>query len=274
MTKQKSMDSRTAVKTTIVGGQPLGNERVLAEVPIGLEQLLAMAASSEEFRRALLDDRESAVEVSGVTLTRTERAILHATSDPVLERMVSQVDVRLPKPERRQFLERAAAAVVLLVGSGAAAGCQGKGATPSRRGKAEPVPKDLRPMDSVRPDAGVQRTHPPAGIRPRVLEPPNKPPMREPDQAGARPDRPAQPLAGVRPRRDPAPAGSAGVRISRPGGPRVNAGARVGPSMVPEERPRPRKVPQSRGISPRRRLRRPVSPPTGIRPGRGDDDLE
>jgi len=268
MKKRGPTDNRTAVKTTIVGGQPAGNERHLTEVPIGLEQLLAMAATSEEFSRALLDDRDSAVEVSGVTLTRTEWAILKATSDPVLDQMVSQVDVRLPKPERRQFLERAAAAVVLLVGTGAAASCKGKGSAPSKPGEADPVPKDMRPMDSVRPDAGVPMSHPPAGIRPRDPVPPNMRPMREPDQAGARPDRPAQPLAGVRPRREPAPAGSAGVRIQRP---QVSAGARAEP-MVPPERPRPRKRPKSRGISPHRRRDRGTSS-TGIRPGRGDDDL-
>ena len=140
MTKDGRNDSveqaRQAAKTTIVGGQPPGNERPLAEVPVGLERLLAMAAASEPLRRELLADRDRVMAASNVALTDTEQAVLRATPASQLEKMIAQVDTALPQPERRQFLEQAAAALAILVGVGGVAACQDK-KTPSPAKKPE-----------------------------------------------------------------------------------------------------------------------------------------
>ena len=45
---------KQAVKTTIVGGQPSGKNRPIARIPVGIEQLLAMASVNDEFAAALL----------------------------------------------------------------------------------------------------------------------------------------------------------------------------------------------------------------------------
>lgn len=47
-------------KTTIVGGQPPGNSRDMATVPVGLEELLGMAAVDGAFAEALLTDPPAA----------------------------------------------------------------------------------------------------------------------------------------------------------------------------------------------------------------------
>ena len=83
--------SKQAVKTTIVGGQPPGNDRPLQYIPVGLEELLAMAAVNPQFARALLTDRAGAMQASGVELTGTEQSVLGAVDDAALERMVNSV---------------------------------------------------------------------------------------------------------------------------------------------------------------------------------------
>jgi hypothetical protein len=80
---------RQAVHTTIVGGQPPGNTRELPPIPVGIEQLLGMAAVNPDFARALAADRAAAIGASGVALTATERGILDAIDAPALALLVA-----------------------------------------------------------------------------------------------------------------------------------------------------------------------------------------
>lgn len=214
-TKIQPGQAKQAAKTTIVGGQPPGNQRLLTEVPVGLEQLLAMAAASEEFARALRADPDDAIAASGLRLTATERAVLGATPEPMVAKMIARVETLLPRPERRLFLEQAAAALVVLLGAGTLAACKGGGETgQGARSGGAADPMDTQPLDIPRPMEAM-RDHPPPG-----------PPM------GIRPDPP--------PPRPP-------DAMKRP----MDSGMKR--PMVPKKRPRPRDAPKSRGISHHRR---------------------
>jgi hypothetical protein len=213
--------AKQAAKTTIVGGQPPGNQRLLNEVPVGLEQLLAMAAASGEFARALREEPDSAIAACGVRLTDTERAVLRATPRPMLAKMIAQVESALPRPERRLFLEQAAAALAVLLGAGTLAACKDSGKGTKSGGVSDPM-DTRRPMDAMKrsTDGGVK---------------PDKRPV-PPAIGGVRPDKREVPQAGATIER-PRPSGRAGVRVDRP--------------MVPKKRPRPRPKP-TRGSRPDR----------------------
>jgi hypothetical protein len=244
-TKINAGQAKQAAKTTIVGGQPPGNQRLLSEVPVGLEQLLAMAAASEEFARALREDPDSAVRASGLLLTSTEQAVLRATPEPMLLKMIARVAEALPRPERRAFLERAAAAMVALVGGVALGSCKdGDKSAQGAKGSGA-----TEPMDPMRPLDGMQDATP--NLRPMGMRPDPPRPMGRPMEP--RPMQRLPPLAGDTIERPPAALKTAGARMDRP--------------MVPSKRPRPMDAPKSRGISYHRQRTR-----TGIRAGRGDDD--
>jgi len=188
--------SHRAAKTTIVGGQPPGNDRDLTTVPVGLEELLGMAAVDDAFAEALLTDPVQTVEASGVTLTATEQAILGALDRAALEPMIARIADRLPEPERRAFLEQATAAVVVLVGGGAALGAAGckEGNRSTTAEKKEPKGRKPTPREAV--DTGARPDRPEAQ--------PDRP--KPQPVTGVRPDRPpVRPDAGVKPRERPRP---------------------------------------------------------------------
>jgi hypothetical protein len=112
------MKNKRPVKTTIVGGQPPGNERPLQNIPVGIEQILAMAAVDDEFAKALLENREAAIKASGVDLTDTETKILLSIQNDSLRQMIENVRGRIPATERRAFIKKSAAALLALVGAG------------------------------------------------------------------------------------------------------------------------------------------------------------
>lgn len=202
---------RHAAKTTIVGGQPPGNARDLPPVPVGLEQTLHLAAASPDFADALLTHRERAVEASGLSLTHSERGMLRAVDDATLRQMIAQVDRTLAQPDRRVFLERATAAVALLVGGASLAGCDkpGSGGTAPKKKLPERTP-DRIPRTTT--GARVDRPDPPpAGIRPdrRRDAGTSLKPM------GIRPDRRRERAADMRPGSPSEPVPSAGVRPTR-----------------------------------------------------------
>lgn len=232
-------------RTTIVGGQPPGNARDLPPVPAGLEDLLSMAATSGEFAAALLRDRSRAAEAAGVSLTPAETAILGAVGEASLTQMIARVGSALPQVDRRLFLERAAAAVALLVGGSALTACGDK--TPkgagTPRGSAPPAPPSRPRKRELDVDGGARpdRAMDPAGIRPdRVFDSAGAQPSRgtdagtprpvpSPKPAGIRPDRPKRPdevhlIGGIQPSRsgpgaDAPDEGSTpigGVRPTRP----------------------------------------------------------
>jgi hypothetical protein len=252
-TKINAGQAKQAAKTTIVGGQPPGNQRLLSEVPVGLEQLLAMAAASEDFARALREDPDSAVKASGLGLTTTELSVLRATPAPMLAKMTTRVAEALPRPERRIFLERAAAALAVLVGAATLGACMAgdKGAQGAKGSGA------TEPMDPMRPMESMQDATP--NLRPMGMRP-------DPPRPMDAMERPMDVMKPVRPVQPP----QAGATIERP--PTLKtAGARKDRPMVPNKRPRPMDAPKSRGISHHRQRTR-TGIRTGIRAGRGDDD--
>ena len=235
--EQNGTGQKQAARTTIVGGQPPGNDRDLIEVPVGLETVMAMAAASDAFAQCLLADREGAVRASRVTLTATEHAILRATGDGILTKMITEVGQRQPDPDRRVFLEHAAAALVVLLGAGGLAACGDKSA--KRGGSATTTPASAPPRPQ---DASMPADPPMRGMRPRPEHPP---------PTGSRPDPPIQIRAGSAPSR-PADVPCAGCQAA-----------------PPMKRERPMRPSKSRGISPRR----PRGPAvTGSRPLRDDDE--
>ncbi len=207
-----------AAKTTIVGGQPPGNSRDLATVPVGLEELLGMAAMDDEFAEALVTDPVQAVEASGVTLTSTEQTILRGLSRTTLEPMVARIRQHLPEPDRRAFLEQGAAAVLVLVGGGVlvgTAGCKDSGKSSARKSTS---PRRTAP-DREAVDTGARPDRPPtqrdvrdAGGKPQDV-PEDKPQIKPEDK----PQDKLQPLPRRRPRPGPREMRhSKGIRPRRP----------------------------------------------------------
>jgi len=217
-------ENKQAVKTTIVGGQPPGNQRPLPPIPLGIEHLLSMAAVDPRFGQALLQQREQAIKASGVRLSATEHGILGAVDPDALQQMIHSVHQGIPEQDRRSFLNRSAAALVALVGGGlamgGATGCPGavKGSRPDRPEKPDAThepPEPIRPT-GIRPDRPGAKNDPSLGGLPPLEEDwseeddgeawPNSP------KTGSRPDRPG-PTKGIRPDR---PGRTLGIRPDRP----------------------------------------------------------
>jgi hypothetical protein len=231
---------------TIVGGQPAKDEPTPEGIPVGLEQLLSMAAVEPEFSRALQDNLEQTIEASGVPLTTSERAILNSVGPDALGTMINGVRGVMPDEERREFLGRAATAMFLLasgVGASAAAGCDGWGSkvTGSRP---EPIPHKYPAPTGARPDPPEPPPEPVTGSRPDLPEPPEPPPKPhgfDSPKTGSRPDEPEppppKPDRGIR-----RPSPTRGIRPDKPRPPNK-------PSLSRGTRPdKPR--PQTKGIRP------------------------
>lgn len=126
--KKEKRGEKRAAKTTIVGGQPPGNQRDLPPIPVGMEELLSMAAVDDQFASALLQDRRRAIEASQVPLTPSEKAILTSIDNSMLDRMIACVDGLFSPTRHREFLSKAAAALLVLAGgSGVLLGGSGCG---------------------------------------------------------------------------------------------------------------------------------------------------
>lgn len=177
----KSGEGRTAVRTTIVGGQPPGNARSLAEVPIGLERLLGLAAVDDRLAAELARDPVALAEGCGIVLEPTELTVLTATPPGGLLRMLDGLRAGLAEPARREFMKRAAVAVtaLLAVSGAAAAGC--KKTTPESGSNATSKPADMEPPPQgmvAKPDASAPARKPPPyvdqvkrGVSPRRPRP-------------------------------------------------------------------------------------------------------
>lgn len=222
--------TKDAVKTTIVGGQPPGNDRQQQPVPVGIEELLTLAAVDDELARVLVEDRSAIIDTGAVSLTSTERSILASIDADSLSRMVARVDLSREEEDRRSFLGHSAGVVLALVGGGAAAtsSCKVTGSRPDN-------PEDKKPakVTGSRPDTPQEKKSPPpaddepcdkkegdpqgssiGGLTTRSKDagpPPPKPPT------GSRPDRPDKKpkTRGIRPDRPPRGT-KTGIRPDRP----------------------------------------------------------
>jgi len=181
-------------------------------IPVGLEDLMGMAAASRDFAAELISRRGEAVTASGVELAPTEAAVLGAVDDTTLARMIENCRARQASAARRAFLARASAALLLLVGAGAAAGCEKKttggarqpGATPGPEAGPPRNPPAMRVVEKIPPDAGAPRERPVLQVsagertpRPRPMRPSGvktgiSPEHRRPQkldvETGSRPD--------------------------------------------------------------------------------------
>lgn len=238
--------ARVSVKTTIVGGQPPSHERAIAEVPVGIEDLLTMAAVEPRFARELLARRSEAIEASGVRLTSSERAILGAVPSPALEQMISGMRDLVPEADRRQFMGQSAAALLVLVGAGlpAASGCNGASQRVTGARPDPPPPKREQVVPPYGAETGSRPDEPeqPAGSE-TAQEPPSDPlTPPSPDSGCARPRPSPSPYpapTGARP--DP-PEGS-------PGEPEHYGSPKTGSRPDRPDAGPPSRPPKSRGIS-------------------------
>ena len=107
---------------TIVGGQPERAPRKRQiEVPVGLEQLLYLAARDEALKADLLADRNGTVERLGVKLRPTEATTLDSVSDAALRAMIERI---LPdNPKRRKIMRLVAATATSLAAGTAVISC-------------------------------------------------------------------------------------------------------------------------------------------------------
>ncbi len=85
------------------------------QVPLGIEKALYLAATDERFKSLLLTDRERALQTAQISLIPSERGVLAAIPDAVLESMIATV--RPENTRRRRFMKVVAAAAASLAAS-------------------------------------------------------------------------------------------------------------------------------------------------------------
>ena len=92
------------------------------EVPVGVEKVLFVAATDEQFRQALLTDRRRAVQERGLSLRPSELALLAAVPDQQLCVAIDGMDTSPTNVRRRTFM-RVVAATAATVAAVEALGC-------------------------------------------------------------------------------------------------------------------------------------------------------
>jgi hypothetical protein len=207
----------------------------------GLEAILGMAAAQPEFARALAAEPARAVEATGLELSATERAVVAGVDQASLGQLVAGVDRSLPSGARRQFLQLAGAALLVL-GGGSLAGCEdkdkGKAAPQAGSGTAQPKAGTAQPKaGTAQPKAGTAQ--PKAGTA-------------QPKAGTAQPKVPDKTTAA-----DPRPRVNRGVRPDRPppraiGGLTTDSSGSAKPTKPSKKPPKPREERRSRGIRPDR----------------------
>jgi hypothetical protein len=108
-----------SVRTTIVGGRPPGSGQPIGQIPRGLEILLKKASVDEEFRELLLADANQAAASIELELDPVESAMLQTIPKEQLLAIINQTEV--PQVHRRTFLEKSAAAMLLVLTGGVVA---------------------------------------------------------------------------------------------------------------------------------------------------------
>lgn len=121
------------------------------DIPVGVEQVLILAAREPAFQRALLRDRQEALQDRGLVLEPSEQAMLAAVPAQQLQAAVASVDVSPENVERRGFLRVVAAGAMTVAAAEALAACGDDADT------------------GIRPDTGVRRDFPYAGLPDRGI---------------------------------------------------------------------------------------------------------
>ncbi len=176
----KPKPALTAAGTPSVPGGP-------GAIPRGLEVLLKKAAIDPEFRVLLLEQRAGAAAAIELDLTPAETAMVNAIPADQLKQLIANTTV--PSEQRRVFLGRTAAAMLLAIGAGAVllpmcARAKSRGISPDRprRGEIPTAPTNRQGNAQAQPTTGTA-----------ALEP--DPPLYRPSRSdsvtlGSRPDRP------------------------------------------------------------------------------------
>ncbi len=122
-------------------------------IPVGLEQVLFVAASDEAFREALLEDRTRALEAWGLRLRDSELRALGGIPDVQLRTVIAAVDTSSANVERRDFLRAVAASVAVVTAGQVAGGCDDTDdANGGSTDAAVPDQKTFHGDTGVRPD--------------------------------------------------------------------------------------------------------------------------
>lgn len=162
-------DDPSDVGTTIVGGQPPGNQRKkVTGVPVGIERVLYAAAVDPAFRARLLEQREAAVKDRGFQLRESELAMLRLAPAAQLESAIDGLDTSEHSLERRTFMRAVAASMVTLAAADTISAC------------GEDAVKGIRPdsgFDSggIRPDAPQTMAGVDTNLTQRDLTAPGRP---------------------------------------------------------------------------------------------------
>ena len=98
---------------------------VRVAVSVGLERVLYLAASVPSFRKAILQDREAALDKAGLSLSNGEAEVLAAVDRDTLASMIDAVAPR-SRPQR-PFLRSVAMTFITLATSTAEVGCEPSG---------------------------------------------------------------------------------------------------------------------------------------------------
>ena len=122
-------------KRQLGGDKPPRDAQRPSSVPRGIEKLLVLASQSKRLRLELVESRDQLAESAQVELTDSEKAILRSIPAAQIEAMVDNMPPQ--PPARREFLRRAAASTVALLGGPALAqlaltGCEDRNCYPVR----------------------------------------------------------------------------------------------------------------------------------------------
>ncbi len=156
-----------------------------AEIPIGMERLLGLAAVDERLAEELERNPAELAEECGIVLEPTELTVLTATPASALRRMLDGIRKGLAEPDRRQFIQRAALIATALFGAGVAgAGC--KKTTPESGSQSGSTPTDMAPPPKdMTPPPKDMAAKADAGVPPR-----RRPPYMDQVKRGVSPRRP------------------------------------------------------------------------------------
>lgn len=168
-----------AVRTTIVGGRPPAEGRVLSGIPRGVEILVKKASVDAEFRKLLIEMRGAAAERIGLGLAPEERILLDAAPREQLEMIIDRA--RVETKHRAAFMGYAAAVMIAAIGA-TEVGCDQRGHSAG----VQPVPMETTlkttASTTVAPGATTTTTAPPTttsrGLGPDVPAPTQTAPPR------------------------------------------------------------------------------------------------
>ena len=127
-----------------------GRRKYTARVPIGVEKVLYLAATSPAFRRRLAEDRPAAIAAARVRLTDAERTTLLGVPARALDSMIDRI--RPTEHGKRRFMKTIAAATVSLAASVASEGCTNDDDWSGGIGPDIPQPDDIAAVEDAGED--------------------------------------------------------------------------------------------------------------------------